>query len=60
VIDFPALRRLSASIHVGYDDFGRCWQVWIVRDGHPTIEAADEDAQAAVSEAMRRLVAVGS
>lgn len=41
MIDFAALQRLGATLHVGFDPFERAWHVAIVRDGHPTIEVAD-------------------
>lgn len=57
MIDFAALQRLAATLHVGFDPFERAWHVSIVRDGHPTIEAADVTAMIAIDAAMARLEA---
>lgn len=59
VIDFAAIQRLGATLRVGFDPFECAWHVSIVRDGHPTIEAADVTAMLAIDAAMAQLVAVG-
>jgi len=56
-IDTSRLRELGATLAIGYDAWERAWHVSIVRDGHPTIEVADVDAQTAIDAAMRRLLA---
>lgn len=56
MIDYGTIKRYALNVSISYAYFDRAWVAVVTADGCPTLNAADQDPNAAISTALSRFM----